>query len=79
MAHFVGRATPVGGKRSFLRPTFTGAKMNYSTGAGASVSPKMTLAGAPGQGRTIYKTGSQQQYGPDAGKPLPQGRDLFND
>ena len=34
--------------------------------------------GGPGTGRTIYKTGTQDQHGAAAGKPEPAGRDILS-
>jgi hypothetical protein len=34
--------------------------------------------GGPGVGRTVYRSGSQDQYGPVAGTPAPQGRDILS-
>jgi hypothetical protein len=36
--------------------------------------------GGPGIGRTLYgQSGTNQQYGPAAGKPAPQGRPILED
>jgi hypothetical protein len=34
--------------------------------------------GGPGSGRTTYKCGTQNQYGPVAGKPRPESRDILS-
>jgi hypothetical protein len=34
--------------------------------------------GGVGTGRTTYKSGSQNQYGPVAGKPRPESRDFLS-
>jgi hypothetical protein len=34
---------------------------------------------APGQGRTIMRSGSQSQHGEVAGSPRPQGRDILSE
>jgi hypothetical protein len=57
----------------------------YHAGPGLSVPLGNSVAlnvgrGGPGTGRNLYgQSGSNQTYGPVAGNPKPQGRDILSD
>jgi hypothetical protein len=58
---------------------FVGPKKPISVPLGNEVALNVGKGGC-GAGRTLYgKSGAQQQYGPVAGSPKPQGRDILRD
>ena len=60
------RGEPLHGGRSF-QPVKFGNEVALNVGKGGC-----------GTGRTIYRTGSQDQHGDVAGTSRPQGRDILN-
>src|SRR5262249_57965147 len=57
-------------------------RMRYPapTAAGVRLGNEVAMnvsKGAPGAGRVVMRSGSQMQYGPVAGTPRPQGRDIL--
>jgi hypothetical protein len=71
------RPRPGGGHtgRSTAQPVFVGTKPQAAMLGNAKATDVGN--GGPGKGRTVYRTGTQCQYGDVAGSPQPQGRDFL--
>ena len=69
-AHVGNHRTAFGGGQTRYKGEPDTMKRGYQNPVGPT---SMALSG-PGSGRTIYKTGTQDQHGNVAGSPRPQGR-----
>jgi hypothetical protein len=56
-------------------PVFSGQKPQAAALGNAKALD--VQGGGPGKGRTVYRTGTQSQYGDVAGSPKPQGREIL--